>query len=356
MKLLERTLSAPGKLFLAGEYAVLWGGTARILAVGPRTHALVRSRMDRRVNVLLEGKKLSGSVTQSGVRWENPVTADFHFVARAIDFVFRTVDHEAKGLSVAFETSLALNGHKPGFGSSACATLLAVEAARIALNENFDSLKLALLAHRDAQGGEGSGGDVAVIFAGGAVRYKKYDEGAPFVTAAKRLRSELSRSPSVDLTPIAPPALPLAYAFSGQSTTTANMLKAVPHDDRRARFVMASNALGLEFERALIQGDFEAAKSAAAELQKWLLAMDLTRSEALLQVLRLAEQFCCAGKQSGAGGGDGCLLFGCDDEALDTFIAACTERGMYAMRISPETGLRSEAECHAGLSLEGNIE
>ncbi|MDQ3274735.1 MAG: phosphomevalonate kinase, partial [Actinomycetota bacterium] len=38
---MQRALSAPGKLFLAGEYAVLWGGTARIAAVGPRTFASV---------------------------------------------------------------------------------------------------------------------------------------------------------------------------------------------------------------------------------------------------------------------------------------------------------------------------
>ena len=43
---MDRTLSAPGKLFLTGEYAVLWGGVARVLAVGPRVHALVRPRTD----------------------------------------------------------------------------------------------------------------------------------------------------------------------------------------------------------------------------------------------------------------------------------------------------------------------
>ena len=40
---MERALSAPSKLFLCGEYAVLWGGAARVLAVGPRAEALVRA-------------------------------------------------------------------------------------------------------------------------------------------------------------------------------------------------------------------------------------------------------------------------------------------------------------------------
>ena len=49
--LMERALSAPGKLFLSGEYAVLWGGVRAVAAVGPRTAALVRRRADREVHV-----------------------------------------------------------------------------------------------------------------------------------------------------------------------------------------------------------------------------------------------------------------------------------------------------------------
>ncbi|MFP2913614.1 phosphomevalonate kinase, partial [Pyxidicoccus sp. 3LFB2] len=48
---MERALSAPGKLFVSGEYAVLWGGVARVAAVAPRTAAYVRRRPDARVHV-----------------------------------------------------------------------------------------------------------------------------------------------------------------------------------------------------------------------------------------------------------------------------------------------------------------
>ena len=60
-------------------------------------------------------------------------------------------------------------------GGSARATVLAAEAARCVLEERFDALKLALVAHAEAQGGKGSGGDVAASFAGGMVRYRRYD-------------------------------------------------------------------------------------------------------------------------------------------------------------------------------------
>ena len=72
---MERALSAPGKLFLSGEYAVLWGGAARVLAVGPRTAALVRSRQDTRVQVLLEEGRLDGRATPFGVASNRTSTA-----------------------------------------------------------------------------------------------------------------------------------------------------------------------------------------------------------------------------------------------------------------------------------------
>jgi phosphomevalonate kinase len=50
---MERALSAPGKLFVSGEYAVLWGGVSRVAAVAPRTSALVRTRADAQVHLCL---------------------------------------------------------------------------------------------------------------------------------------------------------------------------------------------------------------------------------------------------------------------------------------------------------------
>lgn len=58
------------------------------------------------------------------------------------------------------------------------AVVLTAEAARFALGGTFGALKLALLAHSNAQGGQGSGADVAACFAGGVVRVRRFDVGA----------------------------------------------------------------------------------------------------------------------------------------------------------------------------------
>src|SRR5687768_5444282 len=104
---MQRALSAPGKLFLSGEYAVLWGGTARIAAVGPRTTALVRRRPDKQIHLLLEVGRLVGDGTPVGARWrvEGPVPEPFRFVAFAIDQALRAHGGDVLGFELALAPS-----------------------------------------------------------------------------------------------------------------------------------------------------------------------------------------------------------------------------------------------------------
>ena len=163
----EVCLSAPGKLFLSGEYAVLWGGIARLLGVGPRAFALARNREDRGVHLVLAEGRLQGTVTPLGVRWATAPGAPFAFAARALDVVVRARARESLGLELALSsTAPGPGGHKLGLGSSARAVVLAVESAARLL-EVPAALALSLLAHAEAQGGKGSGGDVATCAVGG---------------------------------------------------------------------------------------------------------------------------------------------------------------------------------------------
>src|SRR5690606_10904804 len=182
--LMERALSAPGKLFVSGEYAVLWGGVARVAAVAPRTAAFVRRRADARVHVCLEEGTLRGSATPKDVRCEGEVAAGFGFVARTLDEALRAHGRESVGFELAVAPSaVGQGGRKLGMGGSACATVLAADAARCILEDRFDTLKLALVAHAMGQGGKGSGGDVAASFAGGGLRYRRW-EGAGGMVAS----------------------------------------------------------------------------------------------------------------------------------------------------------------------------
>lgn len=350
----ERTLSAPGKLFLSGEYAVLWGGMARVAAVEPRTHALVRSRSDRLVELVLEDGRLTGSATPAGVRWSEPVPPAFRFAAYAIDLALRVVGAEGPGFSIAFEPSPLVDGAKLGLGSSARAAVLATEAARVALDGHFDTLKVAILAHADAQGGKGSGGDVAASFAGGVVRYRRYDVRALLEGSAKGgLVALLDQSPPVDVARVGTPVYPMAYVFSGQSASTTSLVKAIEAKlsvEERTRFVQRSDAAGDVLERGLLRRDFAAVESACEELQSLLWSLGDTKHESIERILGLARTFACAAKQSGAGGGDGAVVFCPDESAQREVIAACTSRGMHAFALHSGGGLQGEVKTHPALA------
>lgn len=345
---MDRSLSAPGKLFLAGEYAVLWGGVARILAVGPRTTAQLKDRTDRQVEILLAAGKLSGQTTPVGGRWNEEVSPDFRFAATAVDMVLRTEWREATGFAIAIAASArAPGGAKLGLGGSATATVLATEAARYAIDGRFDTLKTALLVHAVAQGGRGSGGDVATVFAGGLVRYRRYDV-APLIKAAQtgQLMAALNASKPVDLARIGEPAFPMLYVFTGAAASTSVMTDEVERrvlGPDRQRFVERSDNLGALLEQGLVKGDFAAVTEACQGMEEALARLGPLETEKTEQILRLAKSYGCTGKMSGAGGGDGCVIFAPDVSRRDALMTGLTERKFFTYPLQVEAGLRGEA-------------
>lgn len=344
---MERALSAAGKLFLSGEYAVLWGGVARVLAAGPRTAALVRRREDGEVHLCLEEGALGGRATPQGVRWEREVPAGFAFVARTLDEALRLHGRAGAGFDLAVAPSaVGPGGLKLGMGGSACATVLAAEAARAVLEERFDALKLALMAHAAAQGGKGSGGDVAAIFAGGVVRYRRY-EVAELVRASSAggFRAALEVAPPVEVWRLPEPKVALAYAFTGESASTRVLIGQVEArlgEAARRSFVERSNALGEEVEAGLAGGDFRSLAEAVQAQHELLLELGPLDTEAMRRVLGIAAVYGCAGKLSGAGGGDGCILFAPDVKVRAELLEGLKARGFHALSLEPEAGVRAE--------------
>ncbi|MGA9524378.1 MAG: phosphomevalonate kinase [Myxococcaceae bacterium] len=345
---MQRALSAPGKLFLSGEYAVLWGGTARIAAVGPRTHAFVRRREDREVHILLDLGRLVGHATHLGVNWRGEVPEGFHFVARTLDEAFRVHGREALGFDLALAPSpMAPNGRKLGLGGSARATVLAAEAARFVLEERFDALKLSLLAHGKAQGLKGSGGDVAAIYAGGIVRYRRYEIASlAQASGTGALAAALSSSPAVDLWRLPSPKAWLSYAYTEQSASTRLLIAEVERrlgDAGRASFVAESDSWGEVLERGILEGRFELIAEAAERLETLLSGLGPLETEPMRQILALARTHGSAGKMSGAGGGDGCILFSPDEQTQRATLEAVASRGFHAFPLTLEPGVRGEA-------------
>ena len=142
------TASAPGKIVLCGEYAVLWDAPAVCMAVNRRAIA---------------------TITQSG-------DGDCHLETPGFDGMerYRILDALLHGERPARSfrldtTAFVENGRKTGIGSSA-ALVVALAAA---LAGSTDVLAEALAAHGDLQGGKGSGVDVAAAVHGGLIEYQR---------------------------------------------------------------------------------------------------------------------------------------------------------------------------------------
>ena len=103
-----------------------------------------------------------------------------------------------------------------------------------------------------------------------------------------------------------------------------------------------TDELGAQLEAGLLERDFRAVREAAAGLQRLLDGLGLPFSETARRIIALASSFGGAAKISGAGGGDGCIVFSEDAGARAALLEGLEARGLYALPLVVEPGLRGE--------------
>jgi phosphomevalonate kinase len=166
--------SAPGKLFLLGEYAVLDGAPALLVAVDRRATVTIAPSDDDRWHLSTPGLDLDDLTLEADGSIPAGVDERTRRQLRVFDAV-QTVVRCSGALSIAIDsTAFSAAGYKLGLGSSAAvATALtaALSTAAGSSPSREDIRILATDAHRSAQRGAGSGGDVASSSYGGLVGY-----------------------------------------------------------------------------------------------------------------------------------------------------------------------------------------
>ncbi len=303
----------PGKLMLAGEYAVLHDGHAVAAAVG----RLVRWQL---TTPAASDHSDPGTVTLHAfdrtVVWgsDEPAPAGLgHFVAAALDA------GAAAGLPLHAALELTVRtgpaGQKLGLGSSAAVVVATLRALAAGAGRTFDAalLRLADDAHRAAQAGKGSGYDVFAIGGGGLGLYDR---------AARTW------------TPLAWPAGLFGVAlFSGAGADTRDAIggQVRPTEGELAAIAAGADAL----TRALRAGDggatldalaaCEAAFQAMATRQPWL------STPGLRAISTLAASHGGVARTSGAGGGDSAVCVFPSAALRDAAQAAWAEVGGVAV-------------------------
>ncbi len=323
---------APGKLVVLGEYAVLDGAPALVLAVDRYAEAAIG--------------RAAGPDCELQISWPDPEVRRFAVEAPSgvslVDLV-RAAGVDASSRVPAWrarlDSSAFFEGRaKLGLGSSAAALCAfagawAAYCRRAGHDVPTPELRSLIDLHRAFQGGSGSGLDVAASFSGGVIEYR--------LDAAR-----LPRVGSVQL----PNSVGFAGIFAGKSASTPEFVAhyrawKAEHPDRAARELRALRGIAEAGCAAARRGEAGAFVGAIAEYGRGLqnlgaaIGADIVTAEHL-QIGEDARRHGVAYKVSGAGGGDLGLACAADRPALEAFKRAVGERGFRVVDVRPAaTGL-----------------
>ena len=311
------TASAPGKVYLFGEHAVVYGEPAVPCAIELRAQVTTEQRDDGRLRVHAEDLSLDGfTVEYSGDAGGRPdvdvskplLDAAMGYVDGAIEQVRDACDAPDVGFDVTIESEIPLGG---GLGSSAAVVVATIQAASHELGVSIAPEEIADRAYqveRDVQDGDASRADTFCSTMGGAVRVE-----------------------GDDCRVLGAPKLPFVVGFDGGAGDTGELVASVralkSEYDFADTVVRTIGDLVREGERALEAGD-------AAEIGR---LMDFNHGllSALGVSARTLDEMVWAARQAGAmgakltgAGGGGCVVALDESDATLTtlkYSAACEQ-------------------------------
>ncbi len=334
--------SAPGKLFIAGEHAVLRAGEPAILIA-----------VDRGIDVVVtESAGAGGSIHAPGfaaasATWRreadavvvNDPAAAFRYLTAVMEVVEALrLERGCTRRDYTLEVYSRLDddsGRKYGLGSSAAVTAAAVSALDILYGLELSPLQRFQLGYlatlRVAP--SASGGDLAASTFGGWVGYRGADRTRLRVDPAVGLDAFFTDDVWAGLEISALPAsgLTLAVGWTGTPASTAAMvdrMRAHRETPAFSRFVEDSRATVTELGRALnahdTTGTLTTVRRARVLLRELGAAAGVVlETPALAALADAADALGGAGKPSGAGGGD------CGIALLPTAVETLTLEGLW---------------------------
>ncbi|WP_418286737.1 mevalonate kinase [Halorubrum sp. DTA46] len=213
---------APGKVYLFGEHAVVYGEPAVPAAIERRARVTAEPRSDDHVRVEAEDLSLNGfTVEYSGGTGDHPdvdvptplVEAAMGYVDAAVRQARSAADAPDAGFDITVESDIPLGA---GLGSSAAVVVAGIDAATRALGVQLDRRELADRAYRaefEVQDGQASRADTFCSTMGGAVRVE-----------------------GDDCDPIEAPNLPFVVGFDGGAGDTGELVAGVGELREEYRF------------------------------------------------------------------------------------------------------------------------
>jgi mevalonate kinase len=316
--------SAPGKVYLFGEHAVVYGEPAVPCAIERRATVTVESRDDDRLRVNAKDLSLNGfTVEYSGGTDETPdvnvseslVRAGVGYIDASIEQARDATDTPDAGFDITVESDIPLGA---GLGSSAAVTVATIDAASRELGVELPTDEIADRAYRAelaVQDGEASRADTFCSATGGAVRVEGDDCRA-----------------------IEAPDLPIVVGFDGGAGDTGKLVAGVRALREEYEFatdtVESVGDIVRRGERVLAEGDVDELGRLMDFNHGLLEALGVSSRSLDNMVWAARDAGALGAKLTGAGGG-GCIV------ALDP-----TDETKTALRFTPgcEDAFRAELD------------
>ncbi|BDZ30852.1 phosphomevalonate kinase [Lactiplantibacillus sp. WILCCON 0030] len=319
------TVKAPGKLYIAGEYAVVEHGFPAIIVA-----------LDQFVTATISPSDTFGSIVskqyqENSIFWrrqgdemvfdnrDNP----FHYILSAINLTESYAHEAGRNLGVyhlGINSELdSADGKKYGLGSSAAVTVATVKALcqfyRLPMDKN-KLFKLAAIAHLSVQG-NGSLGDIAASVYGGWIAYHSFDRDWLQVQRQKTSLTALLAMdwPDLKIDLLTPPSdLRLMIGWTGSPASTSHLVDKVALVKAKQRgeyqtFLQDSKACLKRMIAGFHAGDLATIQTELRRNRTLLQSLgDFSQvtieTPILKRMISIAETAGAAAKTSGAGGGD----------------------------------------------------
>jgi mevalonate kinase len=312
--------SAPGKLFLIGEYAVLIGAPAVLVPVPCR--AIVEITTSASPSVLVR-TTASRQYTLNDALSTEPL---FSSIVEHLG-----VGEKIAGKSLLLDTAeFFKDGRKLGLGSSAALTAALVRALAPGDHESR-LIERAIDCHRSFQGGKGSGADIALAIADRPIRFLG------------------GRAHSITL----PPDLRMLAIWSGESASTTDYITRFDawrsrhpsaFDARMERFAAIIERFIQSCEETDARGSVLAISDYDDELQALSEQSGLDfYNEPHLDLQKRVKSANCIYKPSGAGGGDFGIAFSTEEASVNSLARTLGQAGFHTFPLDIESPLDVES-------------
>ncbi|MBM5804569.1 MAG: mevalonate kinase [Candidatus Verstraetearchaeota archaeon] len=329
------TVSAPGKVTLFGEHAVVYGKPALVSAIDRRVHVTVEERSDSSIKVSALDLHIPGLILtfKEGSK-DLVVETDYNRIAGAMSYVRKAIELASKHIEKRQGVNVTIRSEMPvgaGLGTSAAIAVGTVAAYTRLLGHELKAEEVARLGHATEFEVQGAASpmDTAISTYGGTI-YLRPTRPDPYI---ERLKISFP--------------LPSIIGYTEREARTGELLKRV-RELRKAHPAAVDSILSTiheiveEARIALVKGDLVSLGVLMNMNHGQLESLGVSSRRLNDMVYSARSAGAIGSKMTGAGGG-GCMIALCPNRIEEVSVAIRVVGGSPIQASLSGTGFRLES-------------